>query len=161
MGLLTVPLVDQFVTIERTGESNAFADSDCGEACAAMELFFRDLPVPSLTEIRRDIPGHETYGQTDGLELAAFLRSKGLGSHVEQPPVGRMETRVKLAIDRGNPPILLGGYVDPTILHWIVVTGHRNGQAFFNNPFHGKKEQQPWTWVCSRYGGEVVLVYPR
>ena len=161
MGLLTVPLVDQFVTIERTGHSNAFADSDCGEACAAMELFYRDLPVPSLTEIRRAIPGHETYGQTDGPELAAFLQSRGLGSHVEYPPAGRVAMRAKLAIDHGNPPILLGGFVDPSILHWVVVTGHRNDQAFFNDPFHGQTRQQPWTWMCSHYGGEVVLVYPR
>ena len=69
---LDVPLVDQFVTLERTGMSNAFADSDCGEACAAMEMFFRKLPVPTLKDIREAIPGHQAYGQTTGPELAAY-----------------------------------------------------------------------------------------
>jgi hypothetical protein len=161
MGVLNVPIIDQFVTIARTGAPDPFADSDCGEACAAMELYYWNLPVPSLSDIRNSIPGHRTYGQTDGPNLAEFMQGRGLGSHVEYTSVGRVEFRVKLAIDNGNPPILLGTFVAPDFLHWIVPTGFDNAQMMFNDPYHGRKRAEPWQWVVAQYRGEVVLVYPR
>lgn len=107
--------------------------------------------------IRTLIPGHSDHGETTPDDLQRVLRLFGVGANAMELDVVDLRTALIGRIRSESPVIVLGNWLDPHVLHWVVAVGFGQGKLTFNEPFYGERRSEPWEWTIPRYAGEVVV----
>lgn len=103
------------------------------------------------------IPGHQTYGQTTGPELVKVMHVLGLSPVIKYAAMNAVLQTVRRAVTAGVPPIVLGNWVSPSILHWVLVVGASDIGWVVNDPWGGQRYYLPASKVLTRYGGACIV----
>lgn len=120
----------------------------------------------SAAVIRREIPGHGMRGETNAVELEGWLNGHGVRAQRHTVDHETVKTNIKTEIAEGRPSILLGYWVDITILHWVVAIGHGNDGLVVMDPWTGSMRVIRWrsfyqlvsgAWITTAPGGPAVI----
>lgn len=139
------------------GQEDPYHDTDCGEECAAMRIYYRtgvELPAGVLREL---IPGHARRGETSGMDLVGVMRLFGLSPVYKRVATDAVQLLLGEAVRKGIPAIVLGTWVAPTVLHWVLVVGADGGGVWVNDPWGGVRRYIPWGIFLHRYAGECIV----
>lgn len=139
------------------GNEDPYHDSDCGEECAAMRIYYRtglELPAGVLRTL---IPGHGASGATTGPELVGVMRLFHLSPVYREITGAAIQAFCTRSIVQGTPPILIGNWVSPHILHWVLGVDAGRDALTVNDPWGGVRRYLPWDIVLQRYAGGCIL----
>jgi hypothetical protein len=160
MHILNVPRWDQLNDPDANGGLDPLRTNDCGEECAAELLYYWTGQEVSAFQIRLDLPGHAESAQTTGADIAGYLRSRGIPAMRHEVPPGRYRKLIGRQLESGSPCALLGYWIAPNILHWVVAKGYGQGLLVYNDPWGGVVQERSWQWVLAHAEGTVVLTAP-
>lgn len=110
----------------------------------------------SAFDIRQQMPGHGHDARTTGEDIASWLRRQGVVSNAVYLEVGRIRALIHDEVGHGRPGCILGTFIMPGVLHWIVYRGAGDGQVGINDPWFDQYRKASWGWLLSRYAGQVV-----
>lgn len=155
--LLDIPTWNQNRDPLPDGGLDPFRDTDCGEECAAMRIFYRTRIELSAGILRGMMPGHLDTGRTTAADLVWLMRIFGLRPVAR--PLGRdaVQAEVRKSIERQTPPLLLGTWLASDTLHWVLGVGASDGGLLVNDPWDGQRRLYTWDRVLSRYAGWVIV----
>lgn len=122
-----------------------------------MRIYYRtglELPAGVLRTL---IPDKITTGGTTATELVQLMRRFGLRPAYKRVSADAVEDHLQLATTKGIPPIVLGNWVSPVILHWVLVVGVMTTAAVVNDPWGGVRRLIPWDLFLQRYAGDCIL----
>lgn len=122
-----------------------------------MRIYYRTgLELPAGV-IRAMIPNHQDHGSTSGSDLVGVMRLFGL--HPVQLPLAPniVLQHLQKAVVLGIPPIILGNWVSPLILHWVLVVDALTTGIVVNDPWGGVRRFLPHDLVLQRYAGDCIL----
>lgn len=141
--------------------TDPYERTDCGEECCAIVQFGAGLGYVTETQVRDAMPGHGGHGETTGSDIATYLESIGLvaASIAIAPQILQLYIKKRVAL--GRPLILLGYWVVPTVLHWVVVIGYGNDHMFYIDVWDGRVKALHWKQVRALYFGTGVEIGPQ
>lgn len=73
-------------------------------------------------------------------------------------PLTTFQLPYKAAIRDGDPSILLGKWISPNVLHWVVGIGYGNDALLAMDPWTGMLTAYRWRVVALLATGDVVQV---
>lgn len=138
--------------------ADPYAASDCGEECCAIVQYGSGKGYVSETQVRQAMPGHEMHGETSGDDIASYLSTVGVPASRIAISTNALEVSVKVGIAQGLPSILLGYWVSPTTLHWVVAIGYGNDHLIYLDPWDGRQKCLHWKAARLLYAGTLVQV---
>lgn len=122
-----------------------------------MVLAYRQGVALPAGVIRALIPGHSTHGETTATDLQDVLGLFHVAAVAMEVSDAYMRGHLAAYLTASHPVIVLGNWLDPHILHWVVAVGYGNGKLAFNEPFYGERRLEPWDWAIQRYAGDMVV----
>lgn len=131
---------------------------DCGEECVAIVVMAKTRRYLTEQQVRNAIPGHQTTGLTTPSDLQLALQYYGVVSKHYLDAVESVKSAVVEQVDIGRPTLLLGHWIDPAVLHWVVAIGYGNGALFVLEPWAGRVAAYSWGEVHSRATGDELRV---
>lgn len=157
--MLKVPVYDQLNDRLPDGNLDKYATQDCGsESVAEVGAAFGfggDVGF-SAGQVRQIIRHGDFNGSglTTADDLVYGLASCfRLPSHVRNANFTQLKQELQRAVAAKMPCIVLGGWVDPAVLHWIVVIDATPGGITFNDSWGGKVRSLAWADVAKLYAG--------
>lgn len=156
LSLLSIPTWNQLSDPLADGEQDPYAESDCGEECAAMRIWYRRGIALPAGIIRQLIPDHQARGETTPAELVAVMRLFGLSPVALSYNLGAARIGVAQAIAHAIPPIVLGYWESRTVLHYVLGVGSGNVGLACNDPWNGRRRVIPWSEFDGGYAGWVI-----
>lgn len=154
---MDIPTWDQERDPLPDGSLDPYRDTDCGEECAAMRIYYRTGRELSAGMLRLRLPGTRVDGRTTRDDIAFLLRSEGLRPSPIVLPAYTLAGNLQAKAAAGVPSIVLGSWVSPHILHWLLVVQAGVTGIAVNDPFGGRRYFLPWDLVMQRYAGECIL----
>lgn len=146
--------------IPQTGQPDTFARSDCGEECVCMLLWYWQQKYLREDQVRSVIPGHAGHGETTGSDLAYALQWYNLEAQAMNIGAGKVREWAKAELTKERPVLVLGRWIDPSVLHWYLLLGFGNGAAVAMDPWSGEMKVLAWSVVQSLATGDVVQCQP-
>lgn len=143
------------------GQADPFASTDCGWEACSIVIRGRTGEYTAEGTLRRESGTHDDHGATIAGDLVTCLHRHGVMAVGLQVPFDTLRFSVKQAITKGVPVILLGRFVDPAVLHWIVAIGFGNDHLIYVDPWDGRMKCLRWGAVESLYAGALVRVASR
>jgi hypothetical protein len=140
----------------RTHKPDIYATTDCGEEVSSIWIAGKTGLYTDAADLRRGLPGNRTNGITNGDDIVTMLGSKGIQARINSWSLDIYQSRVRAEIDRGEPVGLLGYWIDPAVLHWVLGLGYGNGALLALDPWAGKLTAYGWSYVRSVATGDVV-----
>lgn len=110
----------------------------------------------SAFEIREELGGHLQDARTTGADLAAYLHKRGVRANAIEPGTAQVRSLLHSEVYGGHPGAILGAYVAPGFLHWILYRAAGNGLVGYNDPWTDSFQIRHWGWLLARYAGQVV-----
>lgn len=141
-----------------TQGADPFATTDCGEECCAIVQYGMGQGYVTETQVRERMPDHQGRGQTSGMDIAGYLNSVGVRAQRLVVAPNNLNMTIRMHVAARLPCILLGNFVSPTVLHWVVAVGYGNDHLLYNDPWDGRMKAMHWEHVKSLFAGEVVSV---
>lgn len=154
---MDIPSWDQNRDPLPDGNQDPYHDTDCGEECAAMRIWYRtgiELPAGVLRTL---IPSKLDAGTTTGPELVAVMEKFGLRPVYKEPATAAIHTLCQSAVVKGIPPIALGFWVAPTVMHWVLLVDAPRTGVVVNDPWGGRRYFLPRDKFLQRYAGECIV----
>lgn len=146
----------QFDPDPRTGRPDIFASTDCGEEAVSIWIAGRKKEYTDAADLRRMLKGDRVDGTTSGGDLAHLLTEHGLPSFPVQTPIHNLRLNIRHEIDQGLPVAVLGYWLLPTELHWVLGIGYGNNAFLAMEPWWGKLTAYRWDSVYSVATGDYV-----
>lgn len=146
----------QFDPDPRTGRPDIFASTDCGEETVSIWIAGRTKKYTDAADLRRMLKGDRIDGRTTSEDLAYLLNEHGLPSAPVQAPVHNLRLSLRHEIDMGLPAAVLGNFLLPTELHWLLMVGYGNNAMIAMEPWWGKLTAYRWDTVYSVATGDYV-----
>lgn len=155
--LLSIPTWNQLRDPLPDGEQDAYSTTDCGEECAAMRIWYRTGIALPAGIIRQLIPGHGDRGETSPGELAQVMRTFGLKPVALARALDAIQPLLIKAIMAGIPPIILGYWDDPKVLHYVLGVDITTTGILVNDPWGGRRVELSWTTLDTQYAGWCIV----
>lgn len=143
------------------GSADPFASTSCGEECCSIVLYGLRREYTTAGQVRDAMPGHADHGETTAADLVGFLSRRGLFPLAQYVPGDGLKDLIRKGIDSTWPIIVLGNFVAPTVLHWVVVIGYGDDHALFIDPWYGRLEALHWSSFLAVCQDTVVTVMAR
>lgn len=140
----------------RTGRPDVWAATDCGEECVSVWLMGSKGLYTAAADLRRALTGNRVDGRTTGADLAYLLHVKGVKGQEMVPGPRGIKNAVRLAVARSSPVAILGRWIDPGILHWVLGIGYGDDALIAMEPWAGKLAAYRWVVVESLATGDLV-----
>jgi hypothetical protein len=132
--------------------------NDCGEECCA-ELIARQHGVQVEADyLRFLLGGPRRLGQTTAEDLVKILALNNVAAEVQTPPAPALPVALQAATSKGMAVIVLGRWVAPGILHWVLCTRSDPAGMSANDPWGGVRRSWAWSDAERAYAGELVVV---
>lgn len=141
-----------------TQGADPFASTDCGEECCAIVQYGLGQGYVTETQVRERMPDHQGRGETSGTDIANYLSGVGVRAQRLVVAPNNVEATIKASIGTRLPCIVLGRFVSPTVLHWVVAVGYGNDHLLYNDPWDGRMKAMHWLHVIALFAGEIVHV---
>lgn len=154
--LLLIPTWNQLRDPLADGEQDPFADTDCGEECAAMRIYYRTGIALPAGIVRQLIPGKQATGVTSAADLVAVMRIFGLRPVARPTAVDAIHDLCGRAVSIGIPPIVLGYWDGRAELHWVLVVGASPAGVLVNDPWGGLRRTIDWDTFDLDYAGWCI-----
>lgn len=151
------PTWSQNADPQSDGTQDPFATTMCGEECCSIVQMGQTMEYRTESQVRDAMPGHQGHGETTAADLAGYLESVGLYPLVQQRSAGSLKSFLKYALDRGMPCIVLGHFLSPNVLHWVVVIGYGDDHCLFIDPWYGRLDARHWRPFLGLCEGDVVV----
>lgn len=122
-----------------------------------MRIYYRtgiELPAGTLRTL---IPHHGDHGETSAQDLTFLMHLFGLRPVAVPISPDAVQIRLQHSIATGTPPIVLGRWLSPTTLHWVLGVAASVAGLTVNDPWDGTRRQYPWPLLTSRYAGWCIL----
>lgn len=144
------PLPDGSLAVMRAQE--------CGEECVAMAVMaVHGVPL-SADAVRALLRGATGAALTDGAALVEALLLCNVAASTDSADRDAVQERTTSALTNRRLILLLGYWVDPSVLHWICVVAIAPGGVDVNDPWGGRRRHFSWTDLARLYGGQIVEV---
>lgn len=140
----------------RTHRPDVFATTDCGEEVVSIWIAGKTGRYTAAADLRRDLPGVRADGRTTGQDLANLLAGYTIVALDDMLPPRALKAAVHRNIDQERPIALLGRWIDPDVLHWILGIGYGNDALLAMEPWTGRLVAYRWMVVESLATGETV-----
>lgn len=140
----------------RTGRPDVFASTDCGEEVVSIWTAGKTGKYTDAADLRRALPGPRVDGVTSGGDLVYLLSLAGILAEAGVLPVRSLKAAVHEDIGEGQPLAVLGRWVSPVVLHWILGVGFGNDAFVAMEPWSGRMAAYRWSVVSSLAIGTVV-----
>lgn len=130
--------------------------NECGEECAAMEIA-RQHGVPLSADALRFLLGGAARAPiTSAADLVRVMALCNVPAVSRDVAASAIAGELQACTAAGGVAIVLGNWVDPHVLHWILVTRADGAGCSANDPWGGRRRS--WTWEAFRplYAGEFV-----
>jgi hypothetical protein len=152
------PLWDQLADPLSTGVLAEQRYNECGEECCAEVIYQQHGVEVNADALRAQIHGAGGTGLTTGMDLVKILTRNNVPA--VRHPWSLAEARVHLQASSaaGRAVIVLGRWISPTILHWVLVTAADGAGVSYNDPWGGLRIVIDWATFTERYAGELVTV---
>jgi hypothetical protein len=131
---------------------------ECGEECCAEVIYQQHGVEVSADALRARIHGAAGTGLTAGPDLVKLLGLNNVAAELHTWPVGEAPAHIQASAAAARAVIVLGTWISPTVLHWILVTAADSAGIHYNDPWGGLKLSIPWATFAERYGGQLVTV---
>lgn len=158
------PLWNQLADPLPDGAMSPTAASDCGWECVAMIVAaYRGLDFDAAALRQAALIPATEWGSRAG-ELSRTLNGFRLRSMVKRLDSPMVFAQSKNRAQRGLPSIILGRWLIPTELHWVLVVGSGPNIITVNDPWGGHRRNLNAGDVYARAEGTVVQVnesYPQ
>ena len=139
-----------------TGRAN-----ECGEECCAMVIQWAHHVPVEADYLRFLLGGARRQPLTTGPDLVRILALCNVKARVGSPATGELPAEVQRIVKGGGLAVLLGGWVDPSIAHWVVVTAASINGCTVADPWGGRSYNIAWSKAQGLYGGTIVEVLQR
>lgn len=152
------PTWSQNADPDPTQGADPFAVTDCGEECCSIIQFALGLGYTTETQVRERMPGHSGHGETSAADIADYL--EGVGCRVLHLAAAgeSLQMLVKAYISIGAPVVLLGNWVSPNVLHWVIAIGYGNDHLLYLDPWDGRMKAIHWSSARTLYKGSFIGV---
>lgn len=114
----------------------------------------------SAAELRRDLGKPSTDGRTAPPDLVHLAGKYGLAAKRDSWSGSLIRAELKAYIGAGAAGAVLGTWIDPSILHWVLAIGYGNGAMLAMEPWNGNLRAWPWSVVQSLATGDAVRLGP-
>jgi len=141
-----------------TGALPSWRYEECGEECCAEVIFAQHGVEVSADALRAQLGGPGRRGLTTGADLARILARANVAASVMEAPADNAPEQVQAATGAGRMVIALGHWLDPQVLHWVLVTRSDKAGCSYNDPWGGRRISADWHLFAARYAGELVVV---
>lgn len=122
-----------------------------------MRIYYRTgLELPAGV-IRTLIPDKGSTGATTGPELVAVMRRFQLTPVHLTPGTNAVRHYIERSVTASVPPIVLGTWVSPKVLHWLLVVDAMQTGMVVNDPWGGRRYFLPWDLALRRYAGSCIV----
>lgn len=155
--LLDIPTWDQNRDPLPDGQQDPYHDTDCGEECAAMRIYYRtgiELPAGILRQL---IPKHQNTGVSTPQELVQLMRLFKLNPVAIRATKDAVQEALSRSTVAGVPPIVLGNWVSPLVPHYVLVVDSMQTGVVVNDPWGGRRYFLPTDLLTRRYDGWCIL----
>lgn len=133
-----------------------YATTDCGEECVSIVIKRETREYTWAGQLRLELGPGRTDGRTDGVDLAHLLTKHHVPAERHADKLAGLHSTVITEVEHGRASILLGRWLIPTELHWVVAIGYGNGAMLCMEPWKGELVAYRWQVVHSLATGEVV-----
>lgn len=156
-----LPAYDQLADPNPDGTMPTGRANECGEECAAMVVAWVHGVPMEADYLRYLLGGARRQPLTTGADLVRILALCNVRSSVGSPATGDLAAQVQKINKAGGLAIMLGAWLDPGILHWIVATASSINGCTVTDPWGGRRYNLAWSKAESLYGGTLVEVLSR
>lgn len=118
-------------------------------------MYWRSIEL-SAFEIRLEIPGHAHDARTTAEDISNWLRRQHIAADAVHLEARGVRTLIHDQVGHRRPGCILGEYVAPGHLHWIVYRGAGDGHVGINDPWFDQYRKASWGWLLQRYAGALV-----
>lgn len=139
-----------------TGRPDVQAANDCGEECVSMWIAQATKKYTDAADLRRSLAHKDGHGQTTGAELVLLLAEHGIPAVSIGSQLSELRATIKEHLTAGSPCIVLGTWLAPGVLHWVLAIGFGNDALLVMEPWSGRLTAYRWLVVNSVATGDVV-----
>lgn len=153
---LSVPTWNQHDDPNPVGGQDPYWYEDCGEQCISMvAAACRGISVPQGV-IRVQMHGAGGRGLSSPDDIEAQLRRMHFDAAHHTLSAPDALAYIGQAVASGRSTIVLGHWVAPTLLHWVVVVEATPDGVTFNDPWTGKQRGLSNVHWDALYAGSLV-----
>lgn len=150
------PLWNQLADPLPDGTLPAQRFNECGEECCAMEIS-RQHGVPLSADALRFLLGGPGRGAlTTAQDLVRALALCNVPATARDVAIAGVAGEIQSICSAGGSVMALGNWVDPAVLHWILVTRADGQGCSANDPWGGRRRSWGWAAFQAVYAGELV-----
>lgn len=150
------PIVGQNVTLLPDGTVDPDHATDCGESCVAAVLLAHSGFEITPGCVRQAIAPGSTTGLTTGGMLARFLNGVGVRAIREYVYTADIWEHLADLRHHGKYVILLGNWLDPLLLHWVVAYQRTSTGVWVMEPWTGTRREYGRQFIIASFNGESV-----
>jgi hypothetical protein len=108
--------------------------------------------------LRAQIHGAQGGALTTGDDLVKILARNNVAAQLRTWPGDQAPAHILESAAAGRAVILLGRWLAPTVLHWVLAVGADNAGITYHDPWGGFRLQVPWATFAERYAGQLVTI---
>lgn len=139
-----------------TGRADIYAATDCGEEAVSIWIAGKTGKYTDAGDLRMQLPGQRSSGVTSGSDLRYLLAKHGIGAETMAANVAALQGIVRDSVGKGEPVALLGRWLIPSELHWVLGIGYGNDALLAMDPWSGRLTAYRWPVVRSLATGDIV-----
>jgi hypothetical protein len=152
------PLWNQLNDPLSTGVLPAQRFQECGEECVAEVIYQQHGVEVSADALRAQLRGPQGQAITSGQDLVKLLARNNVGADLRTWPAAEAPVHIRESAAAGRAVIVLGRWISPTVLHWVLVTTADATGIGYNDPWGGLRQTATWAAFGDRYGGQLVTI---
>lgn len=152
------PLWNQLNDPLPTGALPSWRYEECGEECCAEVIYAQHGVEVSADALRAQLGGPGRRGLTTGADLSRILLRANVSSAVMEAAADNAPQQIQAATAERRMVIALGHWLDPAVLHWILITRADAAGCSYNDPWGGRRLSVDWHTFGQRYAGDLVVV---
>lgn len=135
--------------------------NECGEECVSMVLWRQHGVEVAADALRAQLGGPKRTPLTTGADLVKLLNHNHVAASSLNCEAVEAPNQIVAANAEGRGVIALGQWLQPTILHWILVIQSDRLGCTYHDPWGGVQRYKTWVEFRPMFAGELVLVLRR
>lgn len=153
---LPVPAWSQRNDPNPDGSQDPYWYEDCGEQCVSIVTYAcRGVEVPQGV-VRVQMHGLGGRGLSSGADLARQLERWHFSVIRQQLSAEATLAYLRQAVAARRSPCVLGHWLSPTLLHWVVVVEITPDGVTFQDPWYGTRRGLSLAHWSDLYAGDLV-----
>jgi hypothetical protein len=152
------PLWNQLADPLPTGALPQYGYEECGEECVAEVIYAQHGVAVEADWLRYQLGGPARRGLTTAADLQRLLALANVAALVAEPPAAALPAELQRICGAGRMAIVLGAWITPGVLHWVLVTRADAQGVGYNDPWGGVRRTAAYRDLGARYAGALVEI---